>query len=129
MLAVRKVDGVRELSETCYFLKFGERIGRLEEGRFEPNWILGKNRDLRNVTKLVLKDEKDLHRYLSGFEMDSNANSWNSTDLAPMRGKVAAAPSNSTNLIQIVHQDRFLGLERAKNDRVTNSVPKEWRRK
>lgn len=129
MLVVRKVDGVHELSKTCYFLKFGERIGRLEEGRFEPNWILGKNRNLANVAKYLLRDEKELHRYLSGFEMDLNANSRNSMDLVPMREKVAAAPSNSANLIQIVYQDRLLGLEHTKNNRVTNSVPKEWRRK
>lgn len=127
MLVVRKVDGVHELSKTCYFLKFGERIGRLEEGRFEPNWILGKNRDLRNVTKLVLENEKELHRYLSGFEMGSDSRG--STDFAPMRGKVTATPSNSANLIQIVYQDRLLGLEHVKNGKASNSVPKEWRRK
>lgn len=69
VLAVRKVPGVREMTDTCYFLKFGERIGRLEEGRFEPNWILGKNRDLTDVAKLELADEAELHRYLSGFEI------------------------------------------------------------
>ncbi|MDQ1343831.1 MAG: rRNA (cytosine1407-C5)-methyltransferase, partial [Patescibacteria group bacterium] len=69
VLAVRKVSGIRELAGTCYFLKFGERIGRFDEGRFEPNWILGKNRGLSRVPKLVLQDEAELHRYLSGFEM------------------------------------------------------------
>jgi hypothetical protein len=108
-------------------LKFGERIGRLEEGRFEPNWILGKNRDLRNVTKLVLKDEKDLHRYFSGFETGSDSR--DSTDFAPMGEKVAVGSAGHANLVQIAYRERFLGLERTKNDRVTNSVPKEWRRK
>ena len=112
MLAVRKVEGVRELTDVCYFLKFGERIGRLEEGKFEANWSLGKNRDLKNVAKLVLRDEKELHRYLSGFEMESDA-----------------APSNLANLLQIAYQEKSLGLERVKNGKATNSFPKEWRRK
>jgi 16S rRNA (cytosine1407-C5)-methyltransferase len=40
VLAVRKVPGVREMTKTCYFLKFGERLGRFENGEFQPNWIL-----------------------------------------------------------------------------------------
>ena len=129
VLAVRKVDGVRELAETCYFLKFGERIGRFEEGKFEPNWIFGKNRDLKNVQKLVLRDEKELHRYLSGFETETDADSRGSTGLAPKGGEVAAAPSNLANLTQVTYGEKFLGLERVKNDKITNSFPKEWRRK
>lgn len=129
VLAVRKIAGVREISETCYFLKFGERVGRLEEGKFEPNWSLGKNRDLKNVAKIILRDEKELHRYLSGFETDLDADSRESTGLAPKRGEVVAAPSNLANLVQVAYQDKFLGLERVKNGKATNSFPKEWRRK
>lgn len=110
VLAVRKVSGVRELADVCYFLKFGERIGRLEEGRFEPNWILGKNRELANVAKLELADEAELHRYLSGFEMDSGV-------------------SDRTGAIQVAYRGRLLGLERVRNGKATNSFPKEWRRK
>lgn len=129
VLAARKVEGVRELADTCYFLKFGERVGRLEEGKFEPNWSLGKNRDLKNVEKLVLRDEKELHRYLSGFEMELDTYSEDSTGLAPKRGEVAAAPSNLPNLVQVTYEGKFLGLERVKNGKATNSFPKEWRRK
>ncbi len=129
VIAVRKVNGVPELADACYFLKFGERIGRLEEGKFEANWSLGKNRDLRNVAKLLLRDEKELHRYLSGFETELVADSRDSTGPIPNGEKVVAAPSNHANLAQIVYRDRFLGLERIKNGKITNSFPKEWRRK
>lgn len=104
-------------------------MGRLEEGRFEPNWILGKNRDLKNVEKLVLRDEKELHRYLSGFEMELGTDSGDSTGLAPKRGEVATAPSNLPNLMQVTYEGKFLGLERVKNGKATNSFPKEWRRR
>jgi NOL1/NOP2/fmu family ribosome biogenesis protein len=86
----------------------GERIGRLENGEFAPNWILGKNRDLAKVAKCELADEATLHRYLSGFELSSDS---------------------GDGLVQIAYKNRFLGLERVRNGKITNSFPKEWRRK
>lgn len=130
VLAVRKVDGVRELAETCYFLKFGERVGRLEEGKFEANWSLGKNRDLKNVEKLVLRDGKELHRYLSGFETEfGTAGNDGVAATSPQTGARPVVSDRNPNLVQIVYQGKFLGLERERNGKATNSFPKEWRRK
>jgi 16S rRNA (cytosine1407-C5)-methyltransferase len=108
ILAVRRSPGVDELANSLYFLRMGERIGRLENGEFAPNWILGKNRDLAKVAKCELADEATLHRYLSGFELSSDS---------------------GDGLVQIAYKNRFLGLERVRNGKITNSFPKEWRRK
>lgn len=130
VLAARKVEGVRELADTCYFLKFGERVGRLEEGKFEPNWSLGKNRDLKNVEKLVLRDEKELHRYLSGFEMELGPTGIDgAAATSPQTGARPVDSGRAANLVQVTYEGKFLGLERVKNGKATNSFPKEWRRK
>lgn len=126
VLAVRRIDGVENLVRKCYFLKFGERIGRLESGRFEPNWILGKNRRLAGVPERTLADDAELHRYLSGFEPEIKENAGGSET---PDGRAAESPNASSPFVQISYAGRFFGLERVRDGRISNGFPKEWRRR
>jgi len=69
ILAVRNFPGIKEIAGSRYFIRFGERIGRLESHGLEPNWILGKNRMLAGVARYELKDEVELSAYLKGAEI------------------------------------------------------------
>ncbi len=123
MLAVRNVPGLDELVSKLYFLRLGERIGRMDHGTFEPNWILGKNRRLENVPAFELSDEAQLHRYLSGFELSMGE----AFSDGGFRAKASAAPEgrgpaengmppsenagpsfSGANLVQVVFENRFL---------------------
>ena len=73
ILAVRNFPGIKEIAKSRYFIRFGERIGRLESHGLEPNWILGKNRVLSGVARYELPDEVVLDRYLKGAEVVMSA--------------------------------------------------------
>lgn len=82
------------------------------------------------MEKLVLRDEKELHRYLSGFEMELGLTGIDgAAATSPQTGARPVDSDRAANLVQIAYRGKFLGLERVKNGKATNSFPKEWRRR
>ena len=89
-------------------MRYGEYIGNIVNGRYEPNVWAFSFLDTKNTEKYTLQDEVELDIYLRGNLLESD-------------GK--------DGYILIEYDGVTIGLEERKGNSISNRFPKDWQRK
>jgi 16S rRNA (cytosine1407-C5)-methyltransferase len=102
------VEHNRHALEDIYFMRYGEQIGTIENGRYEPNPLSCRFLDTSSVPSYTLSDEGGLDAYLRGAPIESTG-------------------EDGYLLISYNWQD--ISLEKREDNLIKNTFPKDWRRK
>lgn len=91
-----------------YFMRYGEQIWSIENGKFESNTWAHRYIDTSMLESYVIQDDRELDEYLR----------WS---------PISTAWDDRAMLIQ--YADEILSLEWREDGVIKNSFPKDWRRK
>jgi 16S rRNA C967 or C1407 C5-methylase (RsmB/RsmF family)/NOL1/NOP2/fmu family ribosome biogenesis protein len=94
--------------EDIYFMRYGEQIGTIENGRFEANTLSYRFLDVEWVPHHILSTEEDLDAYLRGSPLTSEG---------------------PDAYILISHKWQIISMEKREDTMIKNTFPKDWRRK
>lgn len=89
-------------------MRWGEYIGNIVNGRYEPNVWAFPFLDTTHIEKYALQDEIELDRYLRGNPLESD-------------GK--------DGYVLIEYDGVIVGLEERKENMISNRFPRDWQRK
>lgn len=89
-------------------MRYGEYIGNIVNGKYEPNIWAFPFLDTSNTEKYTLQDEVELDMYLRGNPLESDG---------------------EDDYVLIEYEGVPIGLEKRKEDMISNRFPKDWQRK
>ncbi|MFZ4461607.1 MAG: hypothetical protein ACOYN2_03595 [Patescibacteria group bacterium] len=110
VLLVTSPAEIDDIFDALYCIRFGMRIGRIEDGSFVPGHFLGANFELTSLPRLDL-DIESLDRYLGGFELNYEE----------------FAGRNS--YVQLFANGRPLSVSSVEGGKIRNLFPKSWLRR
>jgi 16S rRNA (cytosine1407-C5)-methyltransferase len=102
------VKNTKHALDNIYFMRYGEHIGTIENGRYEPNALAYRYLDISHTTHHILIWVYELDTYLRGAPIDSV---W------------------ADGHILISHEGQSIALEKREDHMIKNTFPKDWRRK
>ncbi|MDP2103788.1 MAG: hypothetical protein Q8K26_02605 [Candidatus Gracilibacteria bacterium] len=110
ILAIRKNQDFRPLLQELFFVRLGQKIGRIEDSTFTPDNRLGRDFKLTKTPVYQIQDAQELDDYLRGAE-------------------IGVDMTDGWYVLQ--HDGLTISLERgqSKNGKLTNTFPREWMRK
>ncbi|EKD30417.1 MAG: hypothetical protein ACD_78C00065G0012 [uncultured bacterium (gcode 4)] len=110
ILAIQKNSAAKALLQTVFPIRLGQKLGRIEEGVFTPDNRIGRDFELKKTPIYEIRSEQELDDYLRGKEIGENLGEW---------------------YFVLRYDGLNLGIESAnpKNNRFTNTFPREWQRK
>jgi 16S rRNA (cytosine1407-C5)-methyltransferase len=94
--------------EDIYFMRYGEQIGTIENGRYEPNALSYRYLDVSHITHHIFMGEAELDTYLRGAPIESV---W------------------ADGYILMSYRGQQIALEKREDNMIKNTFPKDWRRK
>ncbi|MCK9272220.1 RsmB/NOP family class I SAM-dependent RNA methyltransferase [Candidatus Gracilibacteria bacterium] len=110
VLILKKSEAINKIKDRLYFIKFGQKIGKIEKGNFTPNYYIGRDFELPKIRSYIIKDDLELDNYLRGAQIGENI-----TD----------------EVIQIKYDNLNIGLGTLDKNtlKIKNLFPIGWRRK
>ncbi|MDD2694261.1 MAG: hypothetical protein PHY14_05105 [Candidatus Gracilibacteria bacterium] len=108
VLAVANAKVGEPLREKIFPMRYGEYIGNIVNGKYEPNIWAFPFLDTSNTEKYTLQDEVELDMYLRGNPLESDG---------------------EDDYVLIEYEGVPIGLEKRKEDMISNRFPKDWQRK
>ncbi len=94
--------------DNIYFMRFGEQVGTIDNGRFEPSIWSSRYLDTSWVERYDIQDELILDAYLRGSPL---THEW------------------GDRYLLISYHWEEIGLEYRKDNTIQNTFPRDWRRK
>lgn len=108
ILAVKNAPIGERIRDTIFPMRWGEYIGNIVNGRYEPSVWAFPSLDTTNIEKYALKDEIELDRYLRGNPLESD---------------------RKDGYVLIEYDGVIVGLEERKENLISNRFPRDWQRK
>lgn len=108
ILAVKNVESIESIIDSIYLMRFGEKIGIIEEGKFIPNGKIYKYIKNPVEKKYRFESEEELDIYLRGYTIPT---SW-------VEGYLLTE-----------YKWIIMSLEKREEGKITNSLSPDWLRR
>lgn len=110
ILAIRKNSAAKALLQKAFPIRLGKRIGRIEEGVLTPDNRIGRDFPLSKAPVYEIRNEQELDDYLRGKEIGEDT-------------------GEGYHILRYDGLDIGLESMNPKNNRFTNTFPREWLRR
>lgn len=108
ILAVKNASLGEKIRDTIFPMRWGEYIGNITNGRFEPNVGAFSFLETSDIDQYIIQDEQELDSYLRGSPLES---------------------IGKDGYILIQYDGVNIGLEERKESLISNRFPRDWLRK
>jgi len=72
VLIIRKTSAINKIRDRLYFIKFWQKIGKIEKWSFTPNYYIWRDFNLPKIPVYIIKDDLELDNYLRWAQIWEN---------------------------------------------------------